>query len=300
VVNIIRELLTAVEAITFNQTAAGYELSRKELAKAEAQQTMATEGFVRAEELFDKMRRTVVDILDAREVDDPNIADLEDPTIDEFLERLEREPNLNQLLGLPDRPSNLRVVRDWLLWQTQGGGQEGGAAQQAAANANQRAEEMARGRANPERKQPRPASDRELTEEEMQRFAQAENMEEELEKMRRAIEERIKDPATSEQRRQELQKKAEMLAQMLQEAREGSLSREKWAELAKADETRAMMEAFATGEPIPDSQWNRLLSTLDTGLWQVRGRTPPEDYRKPIEQYQDLIRRLLNAESVVN
>ena len=89
-----------------------------------------------------------------------------------------------------------------------------------------------------------------------------------------------------------------MLAQMLQEAREGGLSRDKWVELANADEMKAMMEAFAKGLPIPDSQWNRLLSTLDTGLWQVRGRTPPEDYRKPIEQYQDLIRRVLNAESL--
>ncbi len=132
----------------------------------------------------------------------------------------------------------------------------------------------------------------------MKKFAAAEKTEEELERMLKGIEERIEDPATGEAERKALQKNAEMLAQMLQEARRGDLNRRRWQELAESDELTAMLEALAKGEPIPDTQWNRLISTLDTGLWQVRGRTPPEDYREAIEQYQDQIRRLLNAESL--
>ncbi len=302
VANIVRELLMVMETITFNQAAATYELENGQLESAEVQQTMATEGFERAEELFDKMRRKTVEILDQREVDNPNIADLIDPTLDEFLERLEREPDLNQLLGIPNRPRNLRVIQDWMLWQSQGQGGGGGdgeagsSAQQAAANAMQRAQQMAQRKANEEEKERPAANDGNLTEEEMRKFAAAEKSDEEMEKMLRAIEEKIKDPATNEEQRKELQEKAKMLALMLQDARNGNLDSRKWQELVAGDELKAMLEALASGQPIPDSQWNRLLSTLDTGLWQVRGRTPPEDYRKAIEQYQDQIRRLLNAE----
>ncbi len=298
VANIVRELLMVMETLTFNQAAATYELSNAQLAKAEAQQTMATEGFQRAEELFDKMRRTVIEILDEREVDDPNIADLVDPTLDEFLERLEREPNLGQLLGIPNRPKNLRQIRDWLVWQSQVSGEGAAAAQQAAANAMERAKQMAKRKRDEENKRRRLPQDGELTEEEMKKFAAAENDEEEMEQILKALQQKIEDPATSKAQRRKFQKEAEMLAQMLHDARNGTLNRRKWQELARSDELKAMMAALANGEPIPDSQWNRLLSTLDTGLRQVRGRTPPEDYRKAIEQYQDQIRRLLNAESI--
>ena len=298
VINIVRELLIVMEMITFNQVAATYELNGEQLNKAEAQQTMANEGLERAEELFDKMRRTVVDILDEREVDDPNIADLVDPSLDEFLERLEREPNLGQLLGIPDRPSNLRVMRDWMLWQAQGGGMEGAGGQQVAANAMLRAKMLAQRRMRDEERRRRATSDAPLTEEEMRQFSQAEQTEEELERMLRAIQEKMQDPAMDKDRRRELQEKAEMLANMLRDARGGRLDQRKWQELAESDQMKAVLKALGKGEPLPDDQWNTLLSTLDKGLWQVRGRTPPADYRQAIEQYQDQIRRLLNGEAV--
>ena len=175
---------------------------------------------------------------------------------------------------------------------------EGASAQQAAANAMMRAKKMAQRQQDEKQKRRQAANDGVLTEEELEKFATAEETEEEMERMLKAIEDKIKDSGTDEEQRKALQERAEMLAQMLQETRGGQLNRRKWQELAQSDEMKAMMEALANGEPIPDSQWNRLLSTLDTGLWQVRGRTPPEDYRQPIEQYQDLIRRLLNAESI--
>jgi len=161
-----------------------------------------------------------------------------------------------------------------------------------------RAKKMAQRRSDEENKRRRPPNQGELTEEEMKKFAAAENAEKDMEKVLKAILEKIEDPATDQAQRKALQQEAEMLAQLLQEARGGKLNRKRWQELAQRDEIKAMMEALANGEPIPDSQWNRLLSTLDTGLRQVRGRTPPEDYRNAIEQYQDQIRRLLNAESI--
>ncbi len=58
-----------------------------------------------------------------------------------------------------------------------------------------------------------------------------------------------------------------------------------------------MIEALAADKTLPDVQWNRILSSLDDGLWQVRRRTPPEQYRKAIEQYQERIRRLRSLET---
>ncbi|HVW36703.1 MAG TPA: hypothetical protein VHB99_05340, partial [Pirellulales bacterium] len=95
-----RELEAAMEAVTFNQLAASFSLSRDELADAETQQSLALAAFERAEELFDRLRRMVVEELDKRDPDDPNVADLEDPTLDRFLEQLEREPDLAALLGI--------------------------------------------------------------------------------------------------------------------------------------------------------------------------------------------------------
>ncbi len=79
------------------------------------------EGFQKAQELFEKIRREVVKHLDEYKVDDPNIDDLQDPTLDRFLEQLEREPNIEARLGIPDRPSNLRIIADTMTWQIEGG-----------------------------------------------------------------------------------------------------------------------------------------------------------------------------------
>ncbi len=109
------ELQQIMEDITFNQMAATYALTREDLAAGEAQELMPVEGFARAEELFDKMRLMVIEELDQIEPDDPEVDQLEDPTLDEFLQRLEREPNLNALLGIPNRPRNLRIMTEWMV-----------------------------------------------------------------------------------------------------------------------------------------------------------------------------------------
>ncbi len=59
----------------------------------------------------------------------------------------------------------------------------------------------------------------------------------------------------------------------------------------EADQAKAALEALANGESLPMNR-DKLMSKLDDGLGQVGGRTPPEDYRRAIEQYQERIRRL--------
>ena len=117
-------------------------------------------------------------------------------------------------------------------------------------------------------------------------------IEKKLEDLRR----RAADPKTSEEEKKKLRDEERRLEAALRQTGDQQVSAQDWRRLADSDQMKAIIEAIADGKPIPDTQWNRLLSTLDKGLWQVRGRIPPEDYRKAIEQYQDQIRQILNAE----
>jgi hypothetical protein len=139
VTTLVAELKRLMEAITFTQAAATFDLQSQRLREAESQQQLAVQGLRRAEELFDQIRRQIVEELDKVDPPDPNIADLEDPTLDELLERLEREPNLNALLGLPNRPRNLRVVSDFVA-SLEGNGRVPLALAQAAEQARQRSQ----------------------------------------------------------------------------------------------------------------------------------------------------------------
>jgi hypothetical protein len=294
VLAIARELMQVMESVTFNQTAATYAFDRNQLENAETQQTLAMEGFERAEELFDKMRRMVIEELDKIDPDDPNIADLVDPTLDEFLEQLEREPNLNALIGIPNRPRNLKVISDWLLWQEQSGDALIGAADEAAQSARARAMEekrIARTDDNSE-------EDPDMSEAEWLEVAKAEEIQETLEQKIQELRKQAADPETDEEEKQKILKMAKQLEALRESLGKQQIDEKEWKKLVESDQMKAVIKALANGEPLPDNQWNTILSSLDKGLWQVRGRTPPEDYRKAIEQYQDQIRRLLNAEDV--
>lgn len=85
---------------------------------------------------------------------------------------------------------------------------------------------------------------------------------------------------------------AQRMSKALEEMKDGQNPAQLWRQMVEADQAKAVLEALAKGETLPDDQWNKLMSTLDDGLEQVGGRTPPEDYRKAIEQYQDRIRQL--------
>ena len=90
---------------------------------------------------------------------------------------------------------------------------------------------------------------------------------------------------------------ARQLEAMREQLSGRDMDSEEWQKIVRSDQMKAVLRATATGEPLPDTQWNRILSSLDKGLWQVRRRTPPEEYRQAIEQYQDRIRRLTGWES---
>jgi hypothetical protein len=288
IVDMIRELHRVMEGITFNQAAATFAMSGDRLQTAERRQAAALDGFDRAEELFDQIRRAAVDALDEYDLPDPNIADLEDPTLDEFLANLEREPNIEAQLGIPNRPRNLRIIADSLLFDQEGEDDIGASGDAAIARA-QEAMRRQRNRTSDEEERPR----RPLTDEEREQQMAAEQMKEMIERSLASIQEKIDDPATSAQERQRLEQMAEQLRQM--QGVNGQQPRQAWEQLAGSDEAREILRALAMGQPIPDQQWNHLLSTLDEGLWQVQGRTPPEDYRQAIEEYQGRIRQLVDA-----
>jgi hypothetical protein len=286
---IVSELQQVMEAITFNQVAAAFSLEGKAGADAESQQMLAVESFERAQELFDQMRRLVVDELDKIDPEDPNIADLEDPTLDQLLQRLEREPDLDTLLGLGQRPRNLRIVTDWMVWEEQGAGGAEELADEAARRARRRAEEEMR----MARQKPKPAeNDTDKSDEEWQKVADAETAQELLEKKIRELKEKAAAPETDAAETEKLLQMAKQLEALRQQLGNRDISADQWERIVRSDQMKAVMRAMASGEPMPDSQWNRVLSSLDKGLWQVKRRTPPEAYRRAIEQYQERIRKL--------
>ncbi|MCA8997967.1 MAG: hypothetical protein KDA80_13305 [Planctomycetaceae bacterium] len=291
IVDLIRRLHRVMEALTFNQSAATFALSRKKLERASEQQALALERFEEAEDLFDQIRRAVIQELDQYEVRDPNIADLEDPTLDEFLARLEREPNIEAQLGIPGRPRNIRISSD-LAMAAASVGYLTDSEEQAVrrAKAAMQMEKARQEQQNAEQKTPM-----EMTEEEREQLARAEEAQEMLEKSLLEIQEQIDDPMTTPEQRQKLKEMAQNLERMRQELSETNASVEAWERIAQEAQTKEILEALAKGEAIPDSQWNKLLSTLADGLWQVRGKVPPEEYRPAIEQYQDRIREVMST-----
>ncbi|MEO1984461.1 MAG: hypothetical protein ABGZ24_28430, partial [Fuerstiella sp.] len=289
--NLIRECHETMEAITFNQAAATYALSEDRIGDAALQQARSLAGFEHAEELFDRIRRMTIEVLDELEVRNPTVADLRDPTLDEFLRRLEQEPNIEARLGIPARPRNIRRITEMMMNQQSQVGDLGDSGERARQRANRRMRQKlqaeGKGREKPE--------NREMTDEEQrQQAAMARDMQEMLEEALKSVQEQMKDPKMSAEEKSKLERMAQNMQRMLEESGNSGNPSEAWEKMVQSEQTRAAMKALAAGQLIPDEQWNKLQSSLDNGLWQVGGRTPPEDHRKAIEQYQDTIRRVLN------
>ena len=118
-----RELLTTLDKqASPNQLASVYALHSDQLTRAVERQKAAGEALHRAEQLYDELMRMVIEELDKLPVQDPIASLLDDPTLDELLAQLEQELPLQELLGIPDRPSNLQVINDWLTGSRGGGG----------------------------------------------------------------------------------------------------------------------------------------------------------------------------------
>ena len=135
-------LATLDQQASPNQLAAVYALRTPDIARTTLKQRQAGEALVRAEAQFDDLMRMAIAELDKLPVQDPISDLLDDPTLDELLAQLEQELPLGELLGIPERPSNLQVVDDWLKpGGTPGGGSGGG---QMAMNQMQRNDQAMR------------------------------------------------------------------------------------------------------------------------------------------------------------
>ncbi len=118
-----REFITALDReASPSQLAAVYALHSNQLPRATARQQAAGNALAKAEKHYDELMRLTIEELDKLPVQDP-IADLlDDPTLDELLAQLEQESPIAELLGIPNRPSNLRIIFDWLRPGGGGGG----------------------------------------------------------------------------------------------------------------------------------------------------------------------------------
>jgi hypothetical protein len=97
-----------------NQLAAVYALRSNQAERAVVRQQSAGAALSAAEQAYDEMVRLAIAEMDKLPVQDP-IADLlDDPTFDELLAQLEQEDALQELLGIPARPSNLMIMGDWM------------------------------------------------------------------------------------------------------------------------------------------------------------------------------------------
>jgi hypothetical protein len=105
-----RELLAALdEQAAPNQLSAVYALRRKQLPRAVERQESALEAIQQAGKNYDELIQMAIKELDKLPVQDPIASLLEDPTLDELLAGLEQEFAIQELLGIPNRPSNLRI-----------------------------------------------------------------------------------------------------------------------------------------------------------------------------------------------
>ena len=289
----IEELHQLMESITFNQTAASYAAGRQSLRRTADQQQVALRRIAEAEDLFDIIRRTVVDAIDEYPVQNPNIADLRDPTLDDFLARLEREPNIAAQLGLPNRRSNLRIIADSMLWAQNGGQMLGGSGDAAMLRAK-KAMKMKAKLPDPKRKQQQNKNTQAMSEKQRE---QAKRTQEMMEKSLLAISQQLADDKIDPAKRDQLKQVEREMKELLGKAKGNKVDGAYvWQQLAQSDQAEAIMAAISRGESIPDGQWNKLLSSLEDGLWQVRGKKPPEEYRSAIQQYHDQIRQLTSID----
>ena len=130
-----RELMATLDKEAApSQLAAVYGLHANQLPRATERQQAAAAALSKAEKLYDELMRLAITEMDKLPVQDPIASLLEDPTLDELLAQLEQELPPQELLGIPNRPSNLQIIGDWTRPNSGGGGGGGGGSRRAAAN----------------------------------------------------------------------------------------------------------------------------------------------------------------------
>ncbi len=115
--------------VLVEQMSAELGLRDGNLATAKAHQQKAIEGFTRAEERFNKLIDRVIEEQDKVPPQVPDLDNMQLPTLEDLLARLESEADLAEALGIPNRPNNLQGLRDWLMRSSSGQGMGIGALQ---------------------------------------------------------------------------------------------------------------------------------------------------------------------------
>jgi hypothetical protein len=129
-----------------NQLAAVYALHSNALPRTTERQQAAGVALGKAEKQYDDLMKLAIAELDKLPVQDPVSDLLDDPTLDQLLAQLEQELQLQELLGIPTRPSNLRIIYDWMMPGSNGAAGAGG--QSMVANQVRQDEQRARDRLN--------------------------------------------------------------------------------------------------------------------------------------------------------
>jgi len=111
--------------VLVDQMSAELRLREANLATAQTHQKKAIEGFARAEERFNKLIDRIIEEQDKTPPQVPDLDNVQLATLEELLARLEAEQNLAELLGVPDRPTNLQALRDWMMSNRSGSGASG-------------------------------------------------------------------------------------------------------------------------------------------------------------------------------
>jgi hypothetical protein len=100
--------------VLVEQMSAELGLRDGDLAAAKSHQKKAIEGLTRAEERFNKLIDRVIAEQDKVPPQVPDLDNMQLPTLEDLLGRLESETDLAELLGIPDRPTNLDPLGGWL------------------------------------------------------------------------------------------------------------------------------------------------------------------------------------------
>lgn len=125
-----REFITTLDKqASPNQLASVYALHSDQMSRAVERQKAAGDALTRAEKQYDELVKMAIEELDKLPVQDPIASLLDDPTLDELLAQLEQEVPVRELLGIPQRPSNLQIIGDWLNNRSDGGVAAGGGRQ---------------------------------------------------------------------------------------------------------------------------------------------------------------------------
>ena len=111
--------------VLVDQMSAELRLREANLATAQTHQKKAIEGFARAEERFNKLIDRIIEEQDKTPPQVPDLDNVQLATLEELLARLEAEQNLAEMLGVPDRPTNLQALRDWMMSNRSGSGASG-------------------------------------------------------------------------------------------------------------------------------------------------------------------------------